>query len=89
MDLNIKQRFVLVGIYAVIILSIGYYFCGNWQFVVDSNNKLNSVLIATGLALILSTYVTEPYFSKPVDVITLWAARPKRLSRSTTERMYY
>ncbi|MDB5129817.1 DUF87 domain-containing protein [Mucilaginibacter sp.] len=74
MDLNIKQRFVLVGIYAAIILSIGYYFCGNWQFVVDSNNKLNSVLIATGLALILSTYITEPYFSKPVDVITRWVA---------------
>jgi hypothetical protein len=74
MDLNIKQRFVLVGIYTAIILSIGYYFSGNWQFVIDVNNKLNSLLIATGLALILSTYITEPYFSKPVDVITRWVA---------------
>jgi uncharacterized protein len=32
------------------------------------------VLIATGLALILSAYITEPYFSKPVDVITRWVA---------------
>jgi hypothetical protein len=74
MDLNIKQRFVLVGIYIAIILSIGYNFCGNWEFVIDTSNKLNSVLIATGLALILSTYITEPYFSKPVDVITRWVA---------------
>ena len=74
MDLNIKQRFVLVGIYIAIILSIGYHFCGNWEFVIDTSNRLNSVLIATGLALILSTYITEPYFSKPVDVITRWVA---------------
>jgi hypothetical protein len=74
MDLNIKQRFVLVGIYTSLILSIGYHFSGNWLFVIDTSNKLNPVLIATGLALILSTYITEPYFSKPVDVISRWVA---------------
>lgn len=74
MLLNIKQRFAVVGIYSALILSIGYYFSNSWQFIVDTNNNLNTLLIATGLALILSTYITEPYFSKPVDVITRWVA---------------
>lgn len=74
MQLNIKQRFAVVGIYVFLILGIGFYFSNNWQFLIDTNNKLNAVLIATGLALILSTYITEPYFSKPVDVITRWVA---------------
>jgi hypothetical protein len=74
MLLNIKQRFAVVGIYSALILSIGYYFSNSWQFIVDTNNNLNTLLIATGLALVLSTYITEPYFSKPVDVITRWVA---------------
>lgn len=74
MQLNIKQRFAVVAIYVALILGIGYYFSNDWQFLVDTNNNLNAVLIATGLALILSVYITEPYFSKPVDVITRWVA---------------
>lgn len=74
MSLNIKQRFVVVTIYIALILGIGYYFTNSWKFVIDTNDPLNAVLIATGLALILSTYITEPYFSKPVDVITRWVA---------------
>lgn len=74
MQLNIKQRFLVVAIYITLILGIGYYFSNNWQFLVDTDNNLNAVLIATGLALILSVYITEPYFSKPVDVITRWVA---------------
>lgn len=74
MQLNIKQRFSVVAIYIGLILGIGYYFSNDWQFLVNTNNNLNAVLIATGLALILSVYITEPYFSKPVDVITRWVA---------------
>lgn len=74
MQLNIKQRFAVVFIYLALILGLGFYFSGDWKFLIDTNNNLNAVLIATGLALILSTYITEPYFSKPVDVITRWVA---------------
>ena len=74
MQLNIKQRFAVVGIYVALILGIGFYFSKDWNFLVDTSNNLNAVLIATGLALILSVYITEPYFSKPVDVITRWVA---------------
>jgi len=74
MLLNIKQRFAVVAIYTSLILLIGYYFTNSWKFVVDTNSDLNILLIATGLALVLSTYITEPFFSKPVDVITRWVA---------------
>jgi hypothetical protein len=74
MQLNIKQRFAVVGIYILLIISIGRYFSNDWVFIFDTNNNLNLLLIATGLALILSTYITEPYFTKPVDVITRWVA---------------
>ena len=74
MKLDIKQRFGVVAIYLMLILGIGYYFTNEWNFIIDTNDKLNAVLIATGLSLILSTYITEPYFSKPVDVITRWVA---------------
>lgn len=74
MQLNIKQRFAVVFIYLILILVIGYHFSEDWKFIIDTNNNLNVVLIATGLSLILSTYITEPFFSKPVDVITRWVA---------------
>jgi Predicted ATPase len=74
MKLNIKQRFAVVGIYLILIVIIGLYFSNDWKFLIDTNNKLNAVLIVTSLALVLSVYITEPYFSKPVDVITRWVA---------------
>lgn len=74
MHLNIKQRFAVVGIYLILILGIGFYLTNGWKFIVDTNSNLNTVLIATGLTLILSVYITEPFFSKPVDVITRWVA---------------
>lgn len=74
MELNIKQRFAVVGIYLLLLISIGYYFSNDWSFLKNSNERLNSLLITTALALILSAYITEPYFSKPVDVITRWVA---------------
>ena len=49
MQLNIKQRFVVVVIYVALILGLGYYFTDRWDFVIDTTNKLNAVLIATGL----------------------------------------
>jgi uncharacterized protein len=74
MALNIKQRFVVVGVYLIFIFGIGLYFSEDWQFLVDTNDPLNAVLIVTGLSMILSRYISEPYFSKPVDVVIRWVA---------------
>jgi len=51
MQLNIKQRFAVVGIYILLIIGIGRYFSKDWVFIFDTSNNLNLLLIATGLAL--------------------------------------
>lgn len=55
-------------------LGIARYFSKSWEFIIDTNNDFNALFIATGLAVILGTYITEPFFSKPIDVITKWLA---------------
>jgi len=68
--LSITQRIFAVAIYVVIFLAICRFFSGNWSFLVDSNNSYNLLFISGALLLIFGTYIAEPYFTKPVDVIT-------------------
>jgi len=70
--LNIKQRFAVVGIYIALILGIGFYFASDWQFLSDTNNNLNIVLIVVALSLVFGVYISEPFFTKPIDVISKW-----------------
>lgn len=72
MTLNIKQRFAVVGIYIVLILGIGFYFSPDWKFLIDTNNNLNVVLIVVALSLVFGVYISEPFFTKPIDVISKW-----------------
>jgi hypothetical protein len=74
MELNLKQRLFAVFVYLIIIISIGIYFSGDWSFFIDTNSNLNVVLIATGLTLLLGSYISEPYYSKPIDALTRWLA---------------
>lgn len=72
MKLNIKQRFAVVGIYIALILAVGFYFSSDWKFLIDTNNSLNVVLIVVALSLVFGVYISEPYFTKPIDVISKW-----------------
>lgn len=72
MKLNIKQRFAVVGIYIALILGIGFYFSPDWKFLIDTSNSLNVVLIVVALSLVFGVYISEPYFTKPIDVISKW-----------------
>lgn len=74
MNLNIKQRFFVVFIYLFLICGIGYLFRDNLEFIYDSSDNLHLILIVTALSLILSSYIVEPYFTKPVDVVARWVA---------------
>lgn len=49
--------------------SIGRYFNGDFTFIFDTDKPLYIIFIASSLMLILGAYITEPYFSKPSDVI--------------------
>lgn len=72
MTLSIKQRFAVVGIYIALILSIGFYFSQDWQFLFETSNKLNVILIVVALSLVFGVYISEPFFTKPIDVISKW-----------------
>lgn len=72
MTLNIRQRFAVVGIYIALILGVGFYFSPDWKFLIDTNDNLNVVLIVVALSLVFGVYISEPFFTKPIDVISKW-----------------
>jgi hypothetical protein len=72
MTLNIRQRFAVVGIYLSLILGIGYYFSQDWKSLFDTSNHLNVILIVVALSLVFGVYISEPFFTKPIDVISKW-----------------
>ena len=69
-NLSIVQRIVAVALYIAAFLVICRFFSGNWAFLTDSNSNYNLLFISGALLLIFGTYIAEPYFTKPVDVIT-------------------
>ena len=74
MKLNIRQRFFAATIYIAIILSLGVYFSGDLQTIFDPTSKYNALFIITALSLVLGSYIIEPFFSKPVEVVARWVA---------------
>lgn len=67
--LNIQERIIVALLYTAIILLVGRYLDSGWDFITNSSNHLNTLFVASALMLIMGSYVTEPYFTKPVDVI--------------------
>jgi hypothetical protein len=72
--LSISQRFLIAGIYLLIIVTIGWWYSPDWSFLTNTNDKLNAILIVTALTLILGKYVIEPYYTKPAEVLIRWVA---------------
>jgi len=69
MKAPIKQRFLISALYIIIMAVIGNYFNGDFSFVFDTGKPLYLIFVASALMIILGAYITEPFFSKPVDVI--------------------
>ncbi len=67
--LTIAERIIASSIYFMIILLIGYHLDSGWGFLTNSSNPLNTLFVASALMLIMGAYITEPYYTKPVDVI--------------------
>ncbi|KAB2846573.1 MAG: hypothetical protein F9K42_11255, partial [Ignavibacterium sp.] len=74
MNLNIKQRFAAVFIYFVLIVAIGYYLRSSIEFIFNPSDNLHLVFIATAITLLLSSYIIEPFFTRPVEVVARWIA---------------
>lgn len=68
-NLSIQQRIFVVIIYILTFISICRFFSGNWSFLWNSNDIYNLPFISGALLLIFGTYVAEPHFTKPADVI--------------------
>ena len=70
-ELTISQRIVSIFIYTAIFLSMCYFFNDqNLDFLTDSTNKYTLLFVSGALLLIFGSYLAEPYFTKPVNVIT-------------------
>ena len=74
MDLDIRQRFFAATIYLLIILLLGLVITGDLLFIYDPSGIWNALFLATAVAVILGSYVVEPFFTRPVEVIARWIA---------------
>lgn len=68
--LTIIQRVIAVIIYTITFLFICRFFSGGWNFLVDSSSSYNLLFVSGALLLVFGTYIAEPFFTKPIDVIT-------------------
>ena len=69
-NLTIIQRIFAVALYIAVFLTICRFFSGDWAFLTDSTSNYNLLFVSGALLLIFGTYIAEPYFTKPVNVIT-------------------
>lgn len=74
MKLTINERIISAGVYALIIFVLGYKLSGSTDFLFNSSNNYYVIFVASALMLILGDYISEPYYTKPVDVITKTSA---------------
>lgn len=71
LKLTINQRIVAVVIYSLIFITSCYLLDGfSFNFLLDTNNKFNLLFVSGALLLIFGSYITEPFFTKPVDIVT-------------------
>lgn len=69
-DLSIAQRILAVFIYMAVFIFSCHYFSNDWDFLTDPKDKYNLLFVSGALLLIFGSYIAEPFFTKPVDVIT-------------------
>jgi len=69
-QLSASQRIIAVVFYLGLFLGICKYFNGSLNFITDPSSQYNLLFVSGALLLIFGSYITEPYFTKPVDVIT-------------------
>jgi hypothetical protein len=67
--MTISERIVSSIVYFALIIGMGFYLDNGWNFLTDSSNHYNTLFVASALMLIMGAYITEPYFTKPIDVI--------------------
>lgn len=69
-SLSINQRIFAVILYTTVFLLLCRAFSSSWAFLTNSGSNYNLLFVSGALLLIFGTYIAEPYFTKPIDVIT-------------------
>lgn len=68
-ELTIRQRLIVSVLYVLTIVAIIRFFSDNFGFLAGSSSY-GTIFVSAALLLVFGTYITEPYFTKPVDTIT-------------------
>ncbi len=66
--LTAPRRFVAAGLLLLVLLAVTRFFSGSWAFLTNGS-PYNLIFVAAALLLVLGAYVSEPYFTKPVDAL--------------------
>ena len=67
---GLLTRLFVCIVFLIIFLFLCRYFSLSWDFLTDSNSEFNILFVSAALLLVFGTYITEPFFTKPVDVLT-------------------
>lgn len=67
--LNITQRLIAVALYLGILFALCLYFSKDISFLWEGGNRYNILFCSVALVLIMGTYIAEPYFTYPTDVL--------------------
>ncbi len=67
--LNTRQRLVASVFYLILLVVVLRVFSKSFSFL-GGNTEYGFMFVSAALLLVFGTYITEPYFTKPVDTIT-------------------
>lgn len=68
-DLTFAQRIIAVLAYVGVFVLLTRHFSGDFGFLFDSQNVYNQLFVSVALLLIFGSYIAEPFFTKPTDVL--------------------
>ncbi len=68
-DLTLIQRIFVIVLYVGSFIFLTRFFSGNFNFFLNSQDIYNQLFISVALLLIFGSYIAEPFFTKPTDVL--------------------
>ena len=68
--LLIHEKITASFLYFILIIGLGYSLNHSFEFLYNSSNNYYVLFATSALMIIMGDYISEPYYTKPVDVIT-------------------
>ena len=69
-NLSVTQRIVIAFLYIAILFCLCRLFSADWLFLARATGHYQLLFISVALLLVLGVYIAEPFFTKPVNVLT-------------------